>query len=124
VIRWLRFNAVGLMGVGVQVAALALLTRVGLNYLVATALAVEMAILHNYWWHRRWTWRGRESSLWRFQVSNGALSIASNLVLMRLLTGWAGVPVVPANLVAIGVTGLANFWISARWVFGSVRVFV
>lgn len=120
-IRWVRFNAVGLMGVGVQLAGLALLKWAGVNYLVATGIAVEMAILHNYWWHRRWTFkertRGRESSLWRFQMSNGMLSLGSNLVLMRVLTGWAGVPAVSADLVAIGLTGLVNFWVSERWVF-------
>jgi putative flippase GtrA len=117
VIRWVRFNAVGLMGVVVQLAGLALLTRLGMNYLIATGLAVEMAILHNYWWHKRWTWKGRASSLWRFQVSNGLLSLASNLVLMRVFTGWAGLPVVPANLLAIGCASLLNFWVSERWVF-------
>jgi putative flippase GtrA len=121
VIRWLRFNTVGLMGVGVQIASLAFWNWVGLHYLAATALAVETTILHNYWWHRRWTFKERtragESSLWRFQVSNGLLSLGSNLLLMRVLTGWAGVPAVPANLTTIGVTGLLNFWVSERWVF-------
>ena len=120
-IRWLKFNAVGLMGVGVQLAGLAVLTRLGVNYLVATGLAVEMAVLHNYIWHRRWTFqerpKGRGSSLWRFQVSNGLLSLASNVVLMRVFTGWAGLPVVPANLIAIGCASLVNFWVSERWVF-------
>ncbi len=38
-------------------AALTLL--LGPHYLVATALAVEMAVLHNFFWHRRWTWADR-----------------------------------------------------------------
>jgi putative flippase GtrA len=121
VIRWLKFNAVGLMGVAVQLSALALATKLGMHYLLATALAVEIAVLHNYVWHRQWTWRGRAGSLWRFQLSNGLLSLASNLVLMRLLTGWAGLPPVPANLLAIACTSLLNFWISERWVFLAYR---
>ena len=120
-IRWIKFNAVGLMGVAVQLGALALLTRMGVNYLAATALAVEAAVLHNYVWHRRWTWRGRAGSLWRFQVSNGLLSLASNLTLMRVLAGWAGLAPVPANLLAIACTSLLNFWISERWVFLAYR---
>jgi putative flippase GtrA len=93
-----------------------------MNYLPATALAVEMAVLHNYVWHTRWTWRdhgrrGRPGSLWRFQISNGLISLVSNLALMRLLTGWAEIPAVPANILAIACTSLVNFWISERWVF-------
>jgi len=55
-VRWARFNAVGIMGAALQVAALSLLVTLGMHYLVATALAVEAAVLHNYVWHRRWTW--------------------------------------------------------------------
>lgn len=58
--RWLAFNVVGSMGVVVQLLVLLTLTEVtGLDYLVATGLAVECAILHNFVWHERWTWRDR-----------------------------------------------------------------
>ncbi len=73
--RWLKFSAVGLVGVGVQLAVLALLTKSGVNYLVATAVAVEVALLHNYAWHRRWTWADRDARsgrLLRFHLANGA----------------------------------------------------
>ena len=122
-IRWLKFNSVGVMGAGVQLAALALFVKLGMNYLLATALAVETALLHNFVWHTRWTWRERGGSrlenLWRFQCSNGLVSLFSNVVLMRILTGWAGLPAVPANLLAICSTSLLNFWLSERWVFTS-----
>src|ERR671913_1525419 len=56
--RWIVFNGVGALGVVVQLATLALLTRVaGLPVAVATLLAVEAAVLHNFAWHQRWTWR-------------------------------------------------------------------
>lgn len=116
-IRWLKFSIVGIVGTGVQLLSLALFLRLHMNYLVATALAVEAAILHNYFWHSRWTWRCLPGSFWRFQASNGMVSICSNLVLMRLLTGWAGIPVVPSNLAAIAMTCVVNFWLGDRWVF-------
>ena len=43
-----------------QLSVLALLVRLGVHYLVATALAVEIAVLQNYYWHVRWTWKGRD----------------------------------------------------------------
>src|SRR5204863_306937 len=54
--RFARFNLVGALGIFVQVAALALLIRLGVHYLAATAMAVSLAVVHNFWWHRRWTW--------------------------------------------------------------------
>jgi putative flippase GtrA len=117
VIRWLRFNAVGIAGAVVQLAVLALLTRVDVHYLVATAVAVEVAVLHNFYWHMRWTWRDRQPRLWRFHVANGLVSLVSNLVLMRLFTGGLEIPAVPANLAAIVLTSVVNFVLSDRWVF-------
>jgi putative flippase GtrA len=106
--------------VGVQLAVLWLLTKFRVNYLVATAVAVEMALLHNYAWHRRWTWADREARagrLLRFHLANGVVSLVSNLVWMRVLTGALGIPAIPANLAAITVTSLLNFTLGERWVF-------
>lgn len=122
--RWLKFSAVGLIGMGVQLAVLAILLRWRAHYLLATALAVEIALLHNYVWHRRWTWAGREqgrASLLRFHLANGLLSLVSNLLWMRLLTGWWGMPAVPANVLAITATALLNFSLGERWVFAEKR---
>jgi len=115
--RWLKFNAVGMAGVVVQLGVLAVLLRFDVHYLLATALAVEAAVLQNYYWHSRWTWKGRAGSLWRFHLSNGLISVISNLVWMRIFTGWLGIPPVLANLMAIALTSTANFLFGDRWVF-------
>lgn len=115
--RWFRFNAVGVVGALLQLAVLTLLIRLGIHYLVATVIAVEAAVLQNYYWHVRWTWKGRDGSLWRFHLANGLLSVISNLIWMRLFTGGLGIPPVPANLMAIALTSLANFFVGDRWVF-------
>ena len=73
--RWMRFNLVGAVGIGVQLAMLWLLTALGVPYLMATALAVETAVLHNFLWHQRFTWADRSpgpaSRLLRFNLTTG-----------------------------------------------------
>jgi putative flippase GtrA len=115
--RFFKFNAVGMAGAVVQLAVLWALTRVGVHYLVATAIAVEAALLHNYFWHVRWTWKDREGSLLRFHLGNGLVSLIANLGWMRLFTGTLGLPPLPANVVAILLTALLNFALGERWVF-------
>jgi len=58
--RWCRFNFVGAIGMGVQLGSLALLNQ-GMpgHYLVVTALALEITLLHNFAWHVGYTWRDR-----------------------------------------------------------------
>ena len=89
-IRWVKFNTVGIAGAVLQLAVLWVLTRAGLHYLIATALAVEAAVLHNFYWHTRWTWKGREASLLRFHLANGLLSVVSNLIWMRIFNPETG----------------------------------
>jgi putative flippase GtrA len=124
--RGIRFYAVGSVGVGVQLAALASLRwSLKMDYLLATALAVEIAVIHNFFWHERFTWadrpaRQRAQSLVRlakFNASNGAISMVGNLVLMRLLVGELKFNHVASNLVAIGLCSLVNFLLGDRFVF-------
>ena len=120
--RFWRFNVVGMAGFALQLVTLWLLTRVGgIHYLIATALAVEIAVLHNFAWHEAWTWRdlaveGRWRRLLRFHLANGFLSVASNVLLTMFLMQWIGLLLV-ANTAAVVATALLNFALAESWVF-------
>lgn len=124
--RWLKFNAVGAIGILVQLSALWLLKSIcQVNYLWATGLAVETAVLHNFVWHERWTWKGRGGTgrkqvlirLLGFHLTNGLVSIITNLVLMRILVGRFHVQYLLANLGAVAAGSLVNFFLSDLLVF-------
>jgi putative flippase GtrA len=127
VTRWLKFNAVGGIGIMVQLGALVgLKSGFHLGYLPATVLAVEVAVIHNFLWHERYTWRDRVRPAWskslprllRFNLTTGAVSIGGNLALMKLLVGLGHVNYLLANGIAIALCSVANFLISEEWVFG------
>jgi putative flippase GtrA len=123
--RVAKFAIVGAIGIAVQLATLEALTALGCQYLWATGLAVEAAVLHNFLWHQSFTWRDRADStlthtgarLLRFHLSNGAISILGSLLLMRWLVGQLGMGVLIANLLTIAACSLGNFLASDRWVF-------
>ena len=125
-LRWFRFNLVGGLGVAVQLAVLlGLKSGFHLSYLPATALAVEVAVLHNFFWHERYTWADRVQPSWRtslprllrFNLSNGGVSIAGNLALMKIMVGLGHVNYIVANGISIALCSLANFVVSEEWVF-------
>ena len=125
-VRWWKFNFVGMIGIGVQFAALFLLKSVlGFNYLFATALAVEAAVVHNFVWHEQFTWSDRVHSSWRhslprlvrFNLTNGAVSIVGNLALMKVMVGEGHMNYLLANAIAIALCSITNFLVSERWVF-------
>ncbi len=125
--RWLRFNLVGILGIGIQMISLFLLKTVtGLEYLPATILAVEAALIHNFIWHERWTWKRQLVSgfartlagrFMRFHLTSGLISVAGNLLLMRLFVGTLNIPYLLANLLAITGCSLFNFLAADLFVF-------
>ncbi len=124
--RWLKFNFIGGMGVAVQFIVLSVLAgSVGMHYLVATAFAVETAVLHNFVWHERWTWADRKAALRsriierlvRFHLANGAFSILSNLVFTAAFVEFLGLHYLVANLLSIAMCSVLNFLVSDRFVF-------
>ena len=64
VIRFLRYNAVALGGLGITLAALHLLTDVaGVYYLIANAVGIGLGTLWNLSLNFMWTWRSRSSAV-------------------------------------------------------------
>lgn len=140
--RWGKFNLVGAVGMAVQLGALALLNHFAPgHYMLATAAAIEITLLHNFVWHLHYTWRDRfptrntkgvfrmghpgdrgalAGHLLRFHLSNGLVSMVGNLALMPLLVESARIPVVAANAIAILGCSIVNFFLGDQWAFVSV----
>jgi len=107
-----------------QTTALFILTHGALRvgYLAATALAVELAVLNNFVWHQRWTWKDRPAAtkgetlcrLAKFNVTNGMVSLGGNLVMMSILVGRLGLPIAGANVVSVASCAVFNFIYSRR----------
>jgi len=123
-IRWGKFNLVGAMGMVLQLCALALFNRCAPgHYLLTSAAALELTLLHNFVWHLRYTWHDRRhdsellAQLLRFHLSNGLVSMLGNLALMRILVQQAHLPVLVSNGIAILSCSLVNFCLGNNWTF-------
>jgi putative flippase GtrA len=122
--RWLRFSGVGALGIGVQLGTAALLVDLaGCGAEIATLLAVAVAIVHNFAWHRLWTWPDRRHTdpllrtFVHFAAANGVVSLGGGVMLASVLTRSVHLSIVVANAVAIAGVGLINFWLADRIVF-------
>ena len=123
--RFVRFNAVSAVGFAVQIATVVLLTRwLALPDVAATGAGVAAAVVHNFLWHRRWTWADRPAEpagaiarFVRFAAANGAVSIAGNLLIVAVIIQATTVDVVVANALAVVLCGLLNYRLSDRVVF-------
>jgi putative flippase GtrA len=121
-VRWLRFNAGGLYGFLLQLLLLTVLSR-RLPLAAATAIAVEAAVIHNFVWHEHFTWKERHVRdmrsiavrFVRFQLANGCISLAGNVLLTTYLHRALHMPPVWANVFAIGTCSVFNF-VAGEWI--------
>jgi dolichol-phosphate mannosyltransferase len=130
VTTYLKYNLVGISGFAIQSATLYLLARVGghSHYLLSTAVAVELAVINNFFWHQRWTWIDRPSSsvaeiagrFVKFHIANGAISLVGNVLLMGLFVGRFMLPLTAANALSVLACSLVNFVLADRLVFSNI----
>jgi len=117
---------VGLMGMVVHLTMLSLLAKMfQLEASVATACAVEIAVLHNFTWHELFTWKDRSSVHWsevagrllRFNLTTGMISLVGTTAIVRYLVTEHHLPVLTANVIAIPCCSMLNFLASDFLVF-------
>jgi dolichol-phosphate mannosyltransferase len=122
--RFLRFGAVGLSGLVVDMGGLYLLYQVLDFPLTRSAIvAAELAILNNFFWNDRWTfgdiakhqgqWKQVVKRLVKFNLICLAGLILKILLLNVLFNGF-GLNAYVANFLAIAAVTLWNFWINLK----------
>jgi dolichol-phosphate mannosyltransferase len=127
--RFIRFGLVGLSGVVVDMGMLYLLhsaaSPLGLGWGLTRSkvIASELAILNNFFWNDRWTFRDmaggqRSVGQWakRFLKFNliCLLGLGLNVLTLNLLFNLFGINAYVANLIAIVLVTFWNFWINLK----------
>jgi len=115
---------VGGMGVLVNSVALFLLYEVArLPLAVASVLSTGLAIVNNYVWNDRWTFRRGRFSLRRF-LRFGSVSLVGlgiTVLVLSLLVMRARIDYRLANLAGIGLATVWNFSANVMWTWGGQR---
>ena len=124
--RFVRFGAVGLTGVFVDMLLLYLLSdpsTLGWGLTRSKVIASEVAILNNFLWNDNWTfgdisstqrgWRPWLKRLLKFNLICLAGLVINVLVLNWVFNFWLPNRYV-ANLMAIAVATLWNFWVNYK----------
>lgn len=97
----------------------------GLNYLLAALIAIEITIVLTYVLNNAWTFQAMRNSgladylsgLVKTNVVRGT-AIPIQLGILAGLVELVVVPYLPANAVAIVVSGLYRYVLDAKWTWG------
>ncbi|MBL1174436.1 glycosyltransferase [Pantanalinema sp. GBBB05] len=124
--RFLRFGVVGLSGVLVDMVMLYLLSdpsTLAWGLTRSKLIAAEVAIINNFIWNDRWTfgdisrhqqsWHCRLKRLLKFHLICLA-GLGLNVLLLNLFFNGFGINRYVANLLAIAIVTLWNFWVNLK----------
>ncbi len=124
--RFIRFGVVGLSGVFVDMVVLYLLSDPNTLALALTRskiIAAEIAIINNFLWNDAWTfadvtykqqeWRQRLKRFFKFNAICLA-GLMLNVLILNLVFNFIINNPYLANLIAIAVTTIWNFWLNLK----------
>ena len=121
--QFVKFCLVGGSGVVVDMAVLHFLADArwcGWNVSLSKLCSAQAAMLNNFLWNELWTFRNSSGNrklhpgvvrrLWRFHAICG-IGIGLAVLIMHLFYTWLAFNLYVANLLAILLVTLWNFWI-------------
>ncbi len=124
--RFLRFGLVGFSGVFIDMGVFYLLhdpQALGWGLTRSSMIAAELAILNNFLWNDRWTFgdisrrqRGQRKRLKRFLKFNliCLVGLVLKVMLLNVLFNGFGINEYLANLMAIALVTVWNFWFNLK----------
>jgi dolichol-phosphate mannosyltransferase len=125
-VRFAMFSAIGLLGVGVHMAVLALLFRaLGTSFLAGQIGATLVALTANFFLNNALTYRDRRLKGWK-QLADGWVSFAAvcsvgavaNVGVAGFLHDVRNDAWVPSALVGVLVSAVWNYALSSRFTWG------
>jgi putative flippase GtrA len=126
VYRGSKFLLVGWIGMIVNSSCLYLFKGIlGFPLIPASLMAIEIAIIHNFFWHRHWTWRDRNGDksqsfskqLLTYNLMMGSVDLVVNVSILWVLTTVFGVHYLISNIVGMMCGPLIKFWLNEKVVF-------
>jgi len=120
---FLKFAAVGLSGVFVNLVSFTLLLHVGLNKYLSSPIAIELSVVSNFILNNVWTFSSRDT-LHKFHMKGLFFNIVSLISLFIIFTTFAILSIVfptvrPQIHQAIGILPamFVNYFMISHWAF-------
>lgn len=119
--EFIKFGIVGGSGVIVNMGLLYILTRFfSVRLEIASAIAIEVSILSNFFLNNLWTFKKRNthvpfwSRLLRYHLVTGLAGIVNYLVLLLLVKTF-GLHDMLSNLIGIAIGTVINYSLNSLW---------
>ena len=129
-LRIVKFGAVGFSGLLVNMFLLWFFKEIiGLYYMIASLISIELSVINNFVWNDLWTWGDRAKTggwgyfrrLLKYNLSASVAAVIGNLIVLAAFKEYFGWNYLLANLAGIGVGIIINYVVNDRWTFRVTR---
>ena len=123
-IKLLKFCFVGLLGIGVNLGILYLLTNAGLHYMISGAISIEVSVLANFFLNKTWTFKeeAKQVILSDAIIKDHAtrfIGILINYASLYIFTEIFNIYYITSMFIGIIISTLWNFTGNIKWVWKS-----
>jgi len=121
-VKFCKFCIVGLIGVGVNLGFLYILTNAGLYYMISGAISLEASVLANFFFNRAWTFKeeAKQVNVGEAILKDHATRFAGvliNYACLYVFTEIFDIYYVLSMTIGIAIATMWNFIGNALWVW-------
>ncbi len=122
-IKFIKFNAVGVINTLVDTGIYSLLVLLGLDVVIAQVISYSAGVANSYIFNSRWTFRDKETSFKKtfLFIAVNLASLAAAVAIISLCTRQFGTDKYIAKLISLPFSVLINFLGSRFLVFKSTN---
>lgn len=125
--EFIKFCVVGFLGVFVNLCIYIILTRkIGINFQLASPIAIELSIISNFLFNRSWTFNNRKTGtpfykkLFRFHMVAGLAGLVNYLSFLTLIY-WLNLWDILASVMGIIIGTLINYFLNSLWTWREIQ---
>ncbi|MGN4426590.1 GtrA family protein [Bacillus cereus group sp. MYBK30-1] len=121
--KLLKFGLVGIFNTLITIVSYFILVKLGINYLVANILSYLIGVANSYYWNKNWVFQssGKNSSIFIKFLTVNLLVLAFNTLSLFILVDKFSINEFIAQIFAIGIGMMINFFLNKVWTFNQTE---
>ncbi|NUC15822.1 GtrA family protein [Bacillus mycoides] len=121
--KFLKFGLVGIANTLITIISYVILVKLGMNYLVANTLSYSIGVANSYYWNKNWVFQsnGKDSSIFIKFLTVNLIVFAFNTLSLFILVTKFSINEFIAQIFAIGIGMMINFFLNKMWTFSQTE---
>ncbi|UYX52115.1 GtrA family protein [Bacillus thuringiensis] len=121
--KFVKFSLVGIANTLITIISYVILVKLGMNYLVANTLSYSIGVANSYYWNKNWVFQsnGKDLSIFIKFLTVNLIVFTFNILSLFILVAKFSINEFIAQIFAIGIGMMINFFLNKMWTFSQTE---